>query len=366
MKSKMSIMVLLASFLGLAIILLVALFFMLQSGMLSRRTATIALPSEGGFVEAWTQHLPQIARSVDIPEINILTYDSYDKLKNYFLLAEKYNLLWAEVPVSGEYNLSKLLSEVQTSVITKKIADFYPPTLFKEIKAYIGKSDNRFLPLSYNPWIVIKKNNADISTEFEYSTGAYYDDGAFATLTFVRDIKKSGKEILTIDEGLSDIKEMTNDKTFIRNPDSYTFKDAYTVLENNKVKKTLLPIYFYNSLSVAQRLELSIEPLTSGLITDATVAIFANRKTEEAILSVEKAKECLLNTELLYSTANARLWMPAHINTVSRSVYTDYIKKQARQANACFIPQTQFNTEKEKVKLLEKLEIAFRSNYLPE
>ena len=113
-------------------------------------------------------------------------------------------------------------------------------------------------------------------------------------------------------------------------------------------------------------MELSIEPLTSGLITDATIAVFANRKTEEDILSVEKAKEYLLNTEILYSTANARLWMPAHINTVSRSIYTDYIKKQARQASNCFIPQTQFNSEKEKDKLLEKLEIAFRSNYLPQ
>ena len=63
MKSKMSIMILLASFLGLAIILLVAMLFMLQSGMLSRRTATIALPSDGGFVEAWTQHLPHTAKN---------------------------------------------------------------------------------------------------------------------------------------------------------------------------------------------------------------------------------------------------------------------------------------------------------------
>ena len=366
MKSKMSIMILLASFLGLAIILLVAMLFMLQSGMLSRRTATIALPSEGGFVEAWTQHLPQIARIVDIPEVNILTYDSYDKLRSYFLQAEKYNLLWAEIPVSGEYNLSKLFSEVQTSVISQRISDYYPPALFKEIKSCTGKTDNRFLVLSYNPWIVIKKNNTETVTEFEYSTGAHYEDGAFATLTFVRNIKRTGKELLSLDEGLSEIKQMVNDNTFIRNPKSYTFKDAYSVLENNKVKKTILPIYFYNSLSVAQRLELSIEPLTSGLITDATIAVFANRKTEEAILSVEKAKEYLLNTEILYSTANARLWMPAHINTVSRSIYTDYIKKQARQASNCFIPQTQFNSEKEKDKLLEKLEIAFRSNYLPQ
>lgn len=363
MKSKKSVLILLGSFLAATVILLAVLFFMLQSGTLSKRTGAIALPSEGGFVEAWTQHLPQIARAVDIPEITIITYESYDKLKSYFLQAEKYNLLWAEIPVSGEYNLKNLLTEVQTSVINNRITDFYPPALFKAIKTYTGKSDIRFIPLSYNPWIVINKKDSPNKTEFEYSTGAYYEDGAFATLTFVRDIKKTGKNLLSIDEGLSVLKEMVNDKTFITNPKSYTYKDAYSVLESDKVKKTILPIYFYNSLSVAQRLELSIEPLSSGLITDATVAVFANRKTEESNLSIEKAKEYLLNTELLYSTANARLWMPAHINTVSRSIYTDYIRKQARQASSCFIPQTQFKTEKEKAKLLENLEISFRTSY---
>ena len=366
MRCKKSILILLASFLIATGILLSVLFFMLQSGTLSKRTAAIALPSEGGFVEAWTQHLPQIARIVDIPEITILTYDNYDKLKSYFLQAEKYNLLWAEIPVSGEYNLKNLLSEVQTSSIDIRISDYYPPALFKAIKSFTGKSDIRFIPLSYNPWIVINKKDLPSNTEFEYSTGAHYEEGAFATLAFVREIKKNGNNILSIEEGLSDIKEMSNNKTFVRNPKSYTYKDAYSVLESNKVKKTILPIYFYNSLSVAQRLDLSLEPLSSGLIADATVAVFANRKTEEAILSVEKSKTYLLNTELLYSTANARLWMPAHINTVSRSIYTDYIRKQARQASTCFIPQTQFNSKKEKDKLLEKLEIAFRSNYLPQ
>lgn len=363
MRSKKSIMILLTSFLIATIVLLATLFFMLQTGTLSKRTAAIVLPSEGGFVEAWTQHLPQIARTVEIPEVTILTYNSYDKLKSYFLQAEKYNLLWAEIPVSGKYNLKNLLSEVQTSSVKNTITDYYPPALFKAIKSYTEKSDIRFIPLSYNPWIVISKKESPINTEFEYSTGAYYEDAAFATLSFVRELNKSGKNILTIDEGLSDLKEMSNDKTFITNPKSYTYKDAYSVLESNKVKKTILPIYFYNSLSVAQRLELSIEPLASTLIADATVAVFANRKSEEAKLSVEKAKEYLLNTELLYSTANDRLWMPAHINTVSRSIYTDYIRKQSRQVNSCLIPQTQFSSEKDKNKLLEKLEIAFRTNY---
>lgn len=363
MKSKKSILILLASFLIATIVLLTVLFFMLQTGALSKRTAAIALPSEGGFVEAWTQHLPQIARIVEIPEVTIITYDSYDKLRSYFTQAEKYNLLWAEIPVSGEYNLKNLLSEVQISPITNKISEYYPPALFKAIKSFSGKNDIRFIPLSYNPWIVVNKKDPPNNTEFEYSTGAHYEDGAFATLSFVRKIEKTENNILTIDEGLSDIKKMVNDKTFVINPRSYTYKDAYSVLENNKVKKTILPTYFYNSLSVTQRLALSIEPLSSEMIVDATVAVFANRKNEESMVSIEKAKECLLNTELLYSTANARLWMPAHINTVSRSIYTDYLKNQARHASSCLLPQTQFNSEKEKNKLLEKLEIAFRTNY---
>ncbi len=363
MKSKMSVLVLLGSFLIISLLLISVLLFMLQSGMLSKRTAAIALPDEGGFVEAWTQHLPQIARNINIPEVTILTYDSYDKLKSYLSQSEKYNLLWAEVPVSGKYNLEKLLLEVPTSTVDKQTADYYPPALYKMIKTYTGKSDIRFLPLSYNPWIVVKKNEIPTTTEFEYSSGAFYEDAAFATLGFVRKLGEKENSILTVDEGLADLQKMSNDKTFITNSKSYTYKDAYSVLERNKVKKTFLPVYFYNSLTVSQRLELSIEPFTSGLITDATVAIFANRKTEKSKLAVEQAKNLLLNTELLYSTANARLWMPAHINTVSRSIYTDYIRKQARQVNSCLIPQMQFYSKKEETELLKKLDIALRTNY---
>lgn len=363
MKSKMSIIILLASFLFATLILVSILVVMLQTGALSKRTAAIILPSEGGYVEAWTPHLPQIARKVGIPEITILTYDSYDKLKTYFLHSEKYNTLWAEVPVTGEYNLKTLLNEVSTSIVDNKTADYFPPALFKTIKSYTEKKEVRFLPLSYNPWIIVKKNNPPAKTEFEYSSGAYYDNVAFATLTFARKLGGTEKDFLTIDEGLADLQKMSNDKTFITNVRTYTNKDAYSVLESDKVRKTILPIYFFNELSVAQRLELSIEPFSSTLITDATVAIFANRKSEEAKSAVEKSKEYLLNTELLYSTANSRAWIPAHINTVSRSIYTDYIRKQSRQVSRCLIPEMQFESKKERNELIEKLNIALRTNY---
>lgn len=364
MKYKMSVIVLLSSFLAATLVLVSVLVIMLQTGTLSKRTASIVLPSEGGFVEAWTQHLPQIARNVGIPEVNILTYDDFDKLKSYFSSAEKYNLLWAEVPVSGEYNLSKLLDTVPTSLVDKKTADYFPPALYKAIKTFSGKSDIRFLPLSYNPWIVVQKQNSSTKTKFEYSVGAYYTDGALATLSFVRELKSTGKELITIEQALSDLYKMSNDKTFITNVITYTNKDAYSALENNKVKQTILPIFFYNNLTVAQRLELSVKPIENSLIADATVAVFANRKTEEAKLAIEKAKQYLLNTELLYSTANARAWMPAHINTVSRSIYTDFIRKQARQVKSCLIPSTQFDSEKEKTELVKKLENALRTDYV--
>jgi hypothetical protein len=84
MKYKMSVIVLLSSFLAATLVLVSVLVIMLQTGTLSKRTASIVLPSEGGYVEAWTQHLPQIARNVGIPEVTILTYDTFEKLKSYF------------------------------------------------------------------------------------------------------------------------------------------------------------------------------------------------------------------------------------------------------------------------------------------
>src|SRR5574344_1078682 len=111
MKLKYAVYIFIAFFLTAALTLAAAVFFMERAGRLSERTAAIALPNEGGYVEAWTSYLSQIARTVGVPELSIKTYTTYAELEDLFRKADKINLLWAEVPLSSRFPMKSLFDE---------------------------------------------------------------------------------------------------------------------------------------------------------------------------------------------------------------------------------------------------------------
>ncbi|HOS29947.1 MAG TPA: hypothetical protein PLR39_04000, partial [Treponemataceae bacterium] len=111
MKLKYAVYIFIAFFLTAALTLGTTVFFMERAGRLSERTASIALPNEGGYVEAWTPYLSQIARTVGVPELNIKTYTTYTELELIIREADKLNLLWAEVPLSAQFPVNRLYEE---------------------------------------------------------------------------------------------------------------------------------------------------------------------------------------------------------------------------------------------------------------
>lgn len=363
MKSKMTITILIGSFIGAALVLLIVFAIMLSSGALSRRTAGIAVPSEGGYIEAWTQHLPQISRTVNIPEVTIYTYDSIEKLESFFLQPEKYNLLWAEIPVSGEYNLKQLCDKIQLESFSENVMDNYPPALYKVVNNLTPKIVNNFIPISYNPWIVIKNAKKSTNSTYQYSIGANNEDAQLTSLALAKLLNSSNNYYIANDTALLALKQMSNDKTLIINSKTYTQKDALNALEIGLSDKAILPIYYFNNLSVTQRMELSILPFESTMVCDATIALFPVRKSEEFKNAVKNAQNLLLDPEIMYATANSRNWMPAHIRSVSRSVYTDYIKKQARQVKNCLIPYLQCENSQDKKNLLMNIQNSLSSDY---
>lgn len=360
MKYKTSVSVLIFSFLALALIILSLFFWLLFAGKLSKRSCGILLPSEGGYVEVWTEHLPQLARKINIPVVTIYTYKDYKELVSYLNQSDKYNILWAEVIVSGEYNLKNLLSEVHTVEMDKEIEYLYPLSLYKTIFGYADQSKPHFLPLSYNPWIMMQLKEPKQKTLFDISLGGAIDSSAYAFLTYVMFYNQS-KKIISQSEAIEKISSMSNNKELIKNSRSYTFRDAFIALENETAKKTFLPLSFFNSLSISQRQSLILSEIAPTMICNATVAIFPVRKNDDAKERVKIAKDFLMLPDIMYSIANARGWMPAMSTTVSRSSYTEAIKQQAKKVPSCIIPDMQYSSKNEEEKLIQQLDIALRS-----
>ncbi len=364
MNAKRSIKILISIYSSLAAVLVVFLGILIYSGNLSKRTAGILLPDAGNYVEAWNDQLPKFASRLEIPEMTIYTYSTYDELKSYLSQCEKYNILWAEIPVCGEYNLKEILKTYDVSPIERKYAQYYPASLFNAILEISGQKEMKFLPLSYNPWIMVKRKTVPAKSPFRYSLGAQSESNALAFLSYVRMNESKTKRVRTTDEALKEIQNMSSNRILIKNSNTYSEKDAFIALENGTSSECLMSTSFFSSLSISQREGLKFDSMDQTMICDATVAIFPVRKSEENKERVEKAKDLLIKSpNLIFPTANDRGWMPAIINTSTRSIYTEKLRSQARLTSKCYIPGMEYNSEEEKDVLTEKMDKAFRAMY---
>lgn len=254
-------------------------------------------------------------------------------------------------------------------LLEEDITDYYPQSMITIInKTITSDSANTIsIPLSYNPWIRLYKTNTE-NTVFEYDTAApgSSEDLLLNTFTYFRSILSSDGSIVSIEDTLSKIHEMSNDGTIQLNAYTYTAKDAMNLFIDNKVSKLVLPIADLSKVPTEELMKSSVHSMGKVLTADITYAVFPNRSTEKAKTAVKLAQGYLIIPEILFTTANSRSWLPAHIGTVAKNVYTDFTRKQARQAKTCLVPQLQYATDEDYKTLIPSIREAFSSNYLQE
>lgn len=156
---------------------------------------------------------------------------------------------------------------------------------------------------------------------------------------------------------------MSNNKQIQQNAHTYTAKDAQNLFIDGNASKLLIPISDLNKISAEQLMQSSVHSMGKVLTADITYALFPNRATEKARTAVKLAQGYLLIPEILFTTANSRNWLPAYIGTVAKNVYTDFTRKQARQAKICLVPQLQYADTEEYKELISKIKEAFTSSY---
>lgn len=364
MKLKYAVNIFIAFFLTAAITLGTIVFLLEKSGRLSERTASIALPNEGGYVEAWTPYLSQIARTVDVPELNIKTYTTYAELEEIFKQADKYNLLWAEVPLSSQFPVKKLYDDELFCgiLLEENISQYYPQSIVHIINTTLtGSTDNIIaIPISYNPLIRLYKINSD-KTDYTYDTAVpgSTENLLLSSFTFLRSILSSENNILSVSDTLVKINEMSTNALIQKNIDAYSVKDTQNLFIDNKAFKLLLSISDLAKFPPDELMKTSVHSMGRILTADITYAVFPNRSAERAKTAVKLAQGYLIIPEILFTTANSRNWLPAFMGTVAKNVYTDFTRKQARQTKTCLVPGLQYSNEEEYKQIIENIKKTF-------
>ena len=337
----------------------------------TNNAACIAVPKEGGFVEAWTPQLEKLAERIGFEKISIETYSSYQNLNKLFSQADKRNLLWAEVPLSNKFPVHKLYEDKILSEILLEniISQYYPQSLVKIInKSVTGSEDDTIaIPISYNPMIrLYKSDSSNDKFVIDTATPGSTDELLLSSFTFFRSILSSESHILSVEETLEKLKGMSNDSTIQRNAYSYTPKDAQNLLIDNLASKVVISVSDLAMIPNEITLQANIHSMGKILAADVSFALFPKPSNGKSRNNIRKAQEALLDPDMLYYLANSRNWLPAYIGTVAKNVYTDFTRKQARQTKVCLVPDLQYANDEEYKKLLSSIKEAFSSKYVLE
>jgi hypothetical protein len=316
----------------------------------------IAVPAEGGFVEAWTPLLPRIAETTGLTNVSIRTYSDGETLTQFFAEAVRDKLLFAEIPVDTAYNLPELTKKGYLTEIGTISDTIIPPVFTKSLSSLLATDKNFFLPLSCNPWILITlREHSAIQPVYSYAIPGQEDDGMFASLALAaRDAGSMGSSP-RFAEFLVHLKKMANDGTIQINAGTYTYNDAYQFLSAGKAKYLLFPVSEYSTLSTAERMTLSVQPLQKQFICDMTVAAFPVQSFSEAQLAKPALIELLKTSEIQYSLAQPRKYLSANIISPAKSASVDTIKRQLSLASQCLFPKLLDPAEKKSADLADQI-----------
>lgn len=343
---------------------------------ITKAIPTIALPESGGFVEAWTPLLSQIAEAGGFSQVTITTYNDAKTLENLFAKADQYNLLWAEIPLEGQYNFDRLISKDYFEPITNINGLSYLQPISKAIATSIPlKGTNQevlpCLPLSHNPWFLLSHKELPETVtgsraDYVYSIAGKDFNTAFATLAAARSglisnsftlstgkltklpiteqqNEQSVSLLPTVEDGTKLLYLLSNNGIIQNNANSYTPTDSKNLFIDGHTAFWFLSTKEYNTIHIVDCSQFIIETNSQILVTDITAAFFPSRQNERAKSVYTSLQRFLTLPDVQYQTANHRLCLPAVPRTIARSVYTDNIQQFCLESRTAIIPLMQYN-----------------------
>ena len=335
------------------ILLLSLLFFSCNK---SEKIPAIYLPAEGGFYEAWQKVIPQISDSLG-KKIEIRQYKSPEEFGRIIKQADRYNMLAAEVPVTGSYHLALYAKDGLFTELNIR-RDYFVPSLFDSvISAFYAKQNTQnkshyyALPFSFDVLINIKPNFViQGKSDFIYSLPGSKADVDIAFLAALMQ-----KENLTPSSALSKLKDYSNDDTLQLNPFTYTLNDSLQMVLSGTASS--MPVFFSDYYSIKPQYldQIEIEKIDTAYTVNATCLVFPKSKHNSKNSEINKLAAILYEPEIMYTSASSRNWIPARIDTVSKNFLAEKVKNQMRYVKGCTISGLIYSSEKEKQSLYDDI-----------
>ncbi|HUH43642.1 MAG TPA: hypothetical protein VLZ44_00575 [Treponemataceae bacterium] len=363
MKAKQAVRIFVFGLFFTSLLLVSIIFYLELSGKLRDRSACIVLPNEGGYVESWAPYLTQLARALDVSDLSIKTYTTKADLHEYVRKADRLNILWIEVPLSSDFPITDIIeADLLTPLYnSQKVLESTPTVIQKTFFSLYYSSEYTYtLPFTMNPLVQIYKNSET-------------EDGEKNTLLIPLQKEEDRKNFIsfcrtTFYPYLSSMEE-ENLLSALPSLLAYLHIDKTSI---NYQKSEIIPYFFKNnkknvlinasdlaSFSVEQRLAVSIASLGKTISSDFSYLIFPQRTSDLHNEKIRSAQDYLLIPEVAFNIASKRNHLPVNVESISKNVFNDFIKKQIRQAENCFVPALEADIENNEL-FLKSIKILFQ------
>lgn len=210
----------------------------------------IYLPSEGGYVQAWESYLPEVQEMTGIADLGIKTYSTPQEFEQIFMFPEKHNIIWAEVPVTGEYNFSKLVKKGKFQPIDALNAQDYIYSLFNLIQEQFDEKTYYALPFSCDLWVLLqRKQPLKKAPMYEIAVPGKDIENVFAMLTEIQASDTAQSKYFSLKDALKQLEIFSSNKTYQKNPFTYTNHDVLNLVLEGTARSTHVSISQFLNMS---------------------------------------------------------------------------------------------------------------------
>jgi hypothetical protein len=349
MKAKQAVRIFVFGLFFTSLLLVSIIFYLELSGKLRDRSACIVLPNEGGYVESWAPYLSQLARALDVSDLSIKTYTTNADLHDYIKKADSLNILWIEVPLSSDFPFADIIETDLLAPLynSQKILESTPTVIQKTFFSLYPSFETMYtLPFTMNPLVQIYKNSETENSEKNTLLIPLQKEEdrkkfiSFFRTAFYPYLNSMEEENLLL--ALPSLLAYLHiDKASI----NYQKSEIIAYFFKNTEKNLILSASDLASFSVEQRLSVSIASLGKTITSDFSYLIFPQRASDLHNEKIRSAQDYLLIPEVAFNITSKRNHLPVNIESISKNVFNDFIKKQVRQAENSFVPALEADTE---------------------
>lgn len=352
-KKTLFIVIVIAVICVLSTVLILALRYF-ESGQ--KTEPVIYVPLDESYKKAWEFLLPKIQEQTGLENLQIKTYKTPQEIEHIFKSPEKYNLICAEIPVTGEFQFSELAQKGYLKPIEGLKREFYIPSLFNVIQKQFDPQIFYALPYSCDLWVFLqRKKPLDKEPKYEIAVPGKDVENVFAMLTEVLSSFSNTPKDISLKQALLQLQEYSSNKTYQNNPFTYTNYDVQKLVLDGQARYTPISVSQFLSMSYEEQSKFSLQTINDKVIANATVLIFPNRKKSASQKTIITAQKVLSDPSVNFRIADARNWQPIRINTSSRNIAVSNIREEARKASYSGIPKLHYSSIDEKEKIFNEI-----------